>query len=243
MKKDPEWREKTIIEYAFLVKRISAKFAFRVPSSVLFDELVSAGSLGLIDAVDKYDPSHHASFQTYARYRITGAIIDELRSMDSFSRTMRDKIKRIEDAVFQVESREKRPATDEELADFLGIPLEEYHNTLAQAHGAAVLSLDEFVISRKKNTTTSKTRFQDGLKEETTPDDDLLKEEFKRILAREIETLNEKEQLVISLYYYEDLTLKEIGEVLSLTEARICQIHSSVLMKLKTKLQRLQPER
>ncbi len=239
MKKDPEWREKTIVEYAFLVKRICAKFAYRLPSSVLFDELLSAGSLGLIDAVDKYDPGRHASFQTYARYRITGAIIDELRSMDTYSRAMRDKIKQIEEAVFQVENREKRPATDQEVADFLEIPLEEYHNILARIHGAAVLSLDEFVTNRKKNQFVSNIRFQDGLKNETTPDDDLLKEEFKGILARGIETLNEKEQLVISLYYYEDLTLKEIGQVLSLTEARICQIHSSVLMKLKTKLQQI----
>ncbi len=239
MKKDRNWRQKTIVEYSFLVKQICARFAVRLPSSVLFDELLSAGSLGLIDAVDKFDPERHASLQTYARYRITGAIIDELRSMDTYSRAMRDKMKRIENAAFEVENRKKSPATDQEIADALEIPLEEYQDMLTRLHGAAVLSLDEFVTNRKKKGFSSKVRFGGGLKDERTPDDNFFRKELKQILAQEINTLNEKEKLVVSLYYYEELTLKEIGEVLSLTEARICQIHSRVLVKLKTKLQQL----
>ncbi len=239
MKKDRNWRQKTIVEYSFLVKQICARFAVRLPSSVLFDELLSAGSLGLIDAVDKFDPDRHASLQTYARYRITGAIIDELRSMDTYSRAMQDKMKRIENAAFEVENRKKSPATDQEIADALEIPLEEYQDMLTRLHGAAILSLDEFVTSSKQKSFSSRTTFGAGLKDDRTPDDSFFRKELKQILAQEIDTLNEKEKLVVSLYYYEDLTLREIGEVLSLTEARICQIHSSVLVKLKAKLQQL----
>ncbi len=239
MKKDRNWRQKTIVEYSFLVKQICARFAVRLPSSVFFDDLLSAGSMGLIDAVDKFNPEHHASFQTYARYRITGAIIDELRSMDSYSRSMRDKMKRIEHAAFEVENTKKRPATDQEIAHAMGISLEEYQDMLTRLHGAAILSLDEFVTSNKKKGYYPRTSIESGLKDENTPDDSFFRKELREILAREINTLNEKEQIVVSLYYYEDLTLKEIGEVLSLTEARICQIHSSVLVKLKTKLQQL----
>ncbi len=238
VKKDHNWRQKTIVEYSFLVKQICARFAVRLPSSVLFDDLLSAGSLGLIDAVDKFDPGRHTSLQTYARYRITGAIIDELRSMDTYSRSMRDKLKRIENTAFEVENKKRRPATDQEIADALAIPLEEYQDMLTRLHGAAILSLDEFLTSRTHKG-GAKVRFEGGLKDDRTPDDNFLRKELKQILAKEINTLSEKEKLVISLYYYEELTLKEIGEVLSLTEARICQIHSSVLVKLKTKLQQL----
>lgn len=231
-----EWREQSIIEYAYLVKHIAARFAMRLPSSVFFDELVSAGSLGLIDAVDKFDPGKHVSLKTYAQYRIKGAILDELRSMDTYSRSMRKKIQDITKAVKKVEDQKGSSATDDEICAELGVSLEAYYDMLTNIHGASVLSLDEF-IKTKKNDTYSQTRFQSGIKGEDNPADCFDKEELKFVLAKTIQTLSEKEQMVVSLYYYDELTLKEIGEVLSLTESRICQIHTAILVKLKSRLQ------
>ena len=230
------WRQKSIVEYAFLVKHIAARFAVRLPTSVMFDELISAGSLGLIDAVDKFDPSRHVSLKTYARYRIKGAILDELRSMDTYSRSMRKRIQDIGRVVKQIEDAKKAPATDQEAADALGMDIGTYQDMLTDIHGAAVLNLDDF-IKTKKNEAFSQTRFHSGLKEEDTPADQFDRAELKQVLAQTIETLSKKEQLVVSLYYYDELTLKEIGEVLSLTESRICQIHTGVLVKLRARLQ------
>lgn len=228
-------REEMIVEYAFLVRQIASRFARRLPSSVFFDELVSAGSLGLIDAVDKFDVDKHVSLKTYAQYRIKGAILDELRSMDTYSRSMRKKIQDISKAVKAIEDKKGSPALDTEVAQALGIELEAYYDMLTDIHGAAILSLDAF-IRTKDNDTSSMTRFQSGLKGKDTPADLLDREELKGVLAKAIKTLTEKEQLVVSLYYYEELTLKEIGEVLSLTESRICQIHTAVLIKLKARI-------
>ena len=230
------WREKSIVEYAYLVKHIAARFAMRLPSSVFFDELTSAGSLGLIDAVDKFDPSKHVSLKTYAQYRIKGAILDELRSMDPYSRSMRKKIQNITKAIKTIEDQKNAPAGDVEISEALGVSLDAYYNMLTSIHGASVLSLDEF-IKTKKNDTYSRTRFQAGVKGEDNPADHFDKEELKRVVAQTIKTLTEKEQMVVSLYYYDELTLKEVGEVLSLTESRICQIHTAILVKLKTRLQ------
>ncbi len=231
-----EWRENSIIEYSYLVKHIAARFAIRLPSTVFFDELVSAGSLGLIDAVDKFDPSKHVSLKTYAQYRIKGSILDELRSMDPYSRSMRKKIQDITKAVKRVEEQKGSAAGDEEICKELGVSLENYYDMLTSIHGASVLSLDDF-IKTKKNDTYSQTRFQTAIKGDDNPAVCFDKEEFKSVLAKIIKTLSKKEQMVISLYYYDELTLKEIGKVLTLTESRICQIHTAILVKLKVKLQ------
>jgi len=230
-----QWREKSIVEYAYLVKHIAARFAMRLPSSVFFDELVSAGSLGLIDAVDKFDASKHVSLKTYAQYRIKGAILDELRSMDPYSRSMRKKIQDITRAVKAIEDRRGASATDEEICGELGVSLESYYDMLTHIHRASVLSLDDF-IKTKKNDSQSRTSFQTGIKGSDNPVDCFDRKELGAILAQTIKTLTAKEQMVVSLYYYDELTLKEIGEVLSLTESRICQIHTAVLVKLKVRL-------
>jgi len=239
-KMDSSWRETMIVEYAHLVKYIAARFAKRLPSSVLFDELVSAGSLGLIDAVDKFDPGRHVSIKTYAQYRIKGAILDELRSMDTYSRSMRKKIQDIAGATRDIENRTGEPASDSDVAEEMGLDLEAYQEMLTAIHGAAVLSLDDF-IATKVNDTSSMTRFQSGLKGDGNPADDFDKEELKSVLAGAIKNMAQKEQMVVSLYYYEELTLKEIGQVLSLTESRICQIHTAALIKLKTRIQNYFP--
>jgi len=230
------WRQESIVEYAYLVKHIASRFALRLPSSVLFDELMSAGSLGLIDAVDKFDPSKHVSLKTYAQYRIKGAILDELRSMDTYSRSMRKKIQDISKATKKIEDHKGQPASSAEISRELGVDLETYQDMLTDIHGAAVLNLDDFVRGRK-NDSFSQIRFDAGIKGDENPADDFDRAELKQVLAETIRTLTEKEQIVVSLYYYDELTLKEIGEVLSLTESRICQIHTAVLIKLKARLE------
>ncbi|MBF0233326.1 MAG: FliA/WhiG family RNA polymerase sigma factor [Desulfamplus sp.] len=233
--KDDTLRESRIVEYAFLVKQIASGFARRLPSSVLFDELVSAGSLGLIDAVDKFDPEKHVTLKTYAQYRIRGAILDELRSMDRYSRSIRKKIQDVAAATKKLEDSKGEIASDEEVASELGVSLDEYNDILTQIHGATVLSMDTF-LKTKNNDISSETRFASGLRVKDTPSEEFDRAEIKSLLADAISRLNEKEQLVVSLYYYEELTLKEIGEVLNLTESRICQIHTAILNKLKSKL-------
>lgn len=230
-----EERDSMIEKYAYLVKYIAGRMASRLPSSVLFDELISAGSMGLIDAVDKYDPKREVTLKTYAQYRIKGAILDELRSMDWYSRSMRKKIQDIDTAVKSVESREGRPADENEVADEMGLALDKYQKMLSDIHGAALLSLDAY-IRDDDNDSLSKNTFQAQMKSEDDPVASVSRKELKFELVKAIDALTQKEKLVVSLYYYDELTLKEIGAVLELTESRICQIHSMALVKLKSKV-------
>jgi RNA polymerase sigma factor for flagellar operon FliA len=234
---DEKEREALIVRYAPLVKRIAGRMAMRIPSSVLFDELLSAGCLGLINAVDRFDPERDVNLKTYAEYRIKGAILDELRRMDWYSRSMRKKMQRIEKALVAVEGRTQRPAEAQEIAEELGIALEDYFNTLSDIHRVSLLSLDEF-IKDEANDAVSKKSFQESIRSADDPSENVAKEELKRVIAQAIKTLSEKEQIVVSLYYYDELTLKEIGHVLSLTESRICQIHAMAVIKLKIRLKK-----
>ena len=230
-----EEREALIVKYAYLVKYVANRMALKIPSNVLYDELVSAGSVGLIDAIDKFDPGRDVSIKTYAEYRIKGAIIDELRHMDWYTRSMRKKIQDIEQAIKSVETRENRPADDDEIAEALGLELDKYYRQLSDIYSATLLSMDEF-IRDGDNQSSSKRSFTETLASPDDPHLNVQMEEMKHELAKTITTLTHKEQLVISLYYYDELTLKEIGEVLDLTESRICQIHTAALIKLKTRL-------
>ena len=231
----PAEREQMIVKYAYLVKHIASRIAARLPSSVVFDELISAGSLGLIDAVDKYDEAKDVTLKTYAQYRIKGAILDELRNMDWYSRSMRKKMQDIEHAIQAIELREGRPADEEEIAAQLGIELERYHKMLSDIHGAALLNLDAFI--RNENGSQGKKTFKESMESPLEdPDQTVGKKELKKVLITTIEQLSEKEKMVISLYYYDELTLKEIGEVMELTESRVCQIHTMAILKMKTKM-------
>jgi RNA polymerase sigma factor for flagellar operon FliA len=235
----PKEREETITKYAYLVKYIAGRISVRLPSSVLFDELLSAGAMGLIDAADKFDPAKNVGFKTYAQYRIKGAILDELRSMDWYSRSMRKKIQNIENAVSNIEHKKGRPANDIEIAEELELTLEKYYKTLSEIHGATLLSLDSY-IQNKSSGVTSRNTFQDGIKSDDSPTKNVMQTELKKVLTKAIKNLNEKEQLVISLYYYDEMTLKEIGKIMELTESRICQIHTMALIKLKTRMEKYQ---
>ena len=231
----PKEREAMIVGYAPLVKHIAGRMAMRIPSSISFDELISAGCLGLIDAIDRFDPSKKVDLKTYAAYRIKGAILDELRSMDWYSRSMRKKIQEIEKALTAVESREGRPAEDWEVAGEIGITLDEYYKLLSNIHGVGLFSLDEYIKDEENDSLTKKS-FQERILSDDDPSQNVVRGELKLHLTEAIKGLSEKEQLVISFYYYDDLTLKEIGHILDLTESRICQIHTLALIKLKTRL-------
>lgn len=228
-------RETMIVQYAYLVKYFAGRMAMRIPSHVVFEELVSAGCLGLIDAVDRFDPSKDVDLKTYASYRIKGAILDELRSMDWYSRSMRKKIQEIEKAVQSVGARVGRPPEDWEVAEEMGVALEEYFKMVSDIHGVSLLSLDEYIKGDDNDSITKKS-FWDRVLSNENPADDFDKGELKQVVAEAIMALTEKERKVISLYYYDELTLKEIGQVLNLTESRICQIHTMTLIKLKAKL-------
>lgn len=228
-------REALIIQYASFVKYIAGKMAMKVPPNISLDELISAGILGLVDAVDKFDPERAIQFKTYAEFRIKGAMLDELRGMDQFSRSIRKKIQVIEEAISAADAKFGRPAEDTEIAKQMGVSLEEYYELLADVQGYSILSLDEF-IKAGSDSSESQESYKNQIKGEKTPEHHIDRMELKKVIANTLKTLTQKEQMVISLYYYDELTLKEIGSVMDLTESRISQIHTKAIIKLKMRL-------
>ena len=229
----PELREKIILEYAPLVKLVAGRLSMYLGYNVEYDDLVSYGIFGLIDAIDKYDYAKEVKFETYASLRIRGAILDQIRKMDWIPRTIRQKQKRIDAVCKNIETRLGRSATDEEIASELGISDDEYLEWQSQMKITNVVSLNEYmeqgaeVPAEGNQFTTS--RFD-------SPEENIEKEELKKVLEESLEQLTEKEKKVILLYYYEDLTLKEISNVLEVSESRISQLHTRALQKMKTKM-------
>lgn len=226
-------RENLIYKYAPLVKYITDRLAMRIPRHISKDELISAGILGLIDAVDKYDESLGIKFSTYAEYRIKGAIIDELRKMDWLTRTDRKNIRKIENAISNLKIKLSRDPDEEEIAKELDIDIEEYFTILGRFQGVKLFSLEE-IIGDGETTVLSM-----QASEEPTPFDKLKIKEIKEIISKAINELKKQEQIVLSLYYYEELTLKEIAHIMNLTESRISQIHSQAILKLRVKLNKI----
>lgn len=231
---DKRTKEKLIIEYAPLIKFIAQKIAVRLPSNIEFDDLVSSGVIGLMDAIDKYDPSRDNKFKTYAEFRIRGAILDELRAQDWVPRSIREKAKHLERTHVRLEQGLGRAPTEEELTKELKLTKDEYYDLLNQVKSVSILSLDEagsFNSSDRKSILS--------LLESCKIPSPLSQLSFKGIkeqVTRAIESLPEKQRLVLSLYYYEDLNLKEIGEVLSVTESRVSQLHTQAILWLRRKL-------
>ena len=229
----PQAREQIIIEYAPLVKLVAGRLSMYLGYNVEYDDLVSYGIFGLIDAIDKYDYAKEVKFETYASLRIRGAILDQIRKMDWIPRTIRQKQKRIDAVCKDIETRLGRSATDEEIASELGISDDEYLEWQSQMKITNVVSLNEYmeqgaeVPAEGNQFTTS--RFD-------SPEENIEKEELKKVLEESLEQLTEKEKKVILLYYYEDLTLKEISNVLEVSESRISQLHTRALQKMKTKM-------
>ncbi|MDR1893262.1 MAG: RNA polymerase sigma factor WhiG [Spirochaetales bacterium] len=236
--KDPKVRDAFIKQYAPLVKYVAGKVAVGMPHNVEFDDLVGYGIFGLFDAIDKFDPDKNVKFKTYAVTRIRGAIFDELRSVDWVPRSVRQKAKEIEETVSALESSLGRTASDLEVAAKLNVSLEDYQKTLLRISGTAILSLHDVWYSGEDN---DKVSIVDSIEspQSLNPDTIVEKEEIKRVIVKAISDLPEKEKKVLVLYYYEDLTLKEIGQILEVTESRVSQLHTKAILHLRTKLSNL----
>ncbi len=229
---DTDLREKIIIEYAPLVKVVAGRLSMYLGYNVEYDDLVGYGVFGLIDAIDKFDRTKDVKFETYASLRIRGSILDQIRKMDWIPRTVRQRQKKIEQAIKEIEGETGKTASDSEIAGKLGVSEDEYAEWQAQMAVTNVVSLNEFQESGAEPT-FSETAVQDKT---PGPEEAVEKEELKKMLAESLELLTEKERKVILLYYYEELTLKEISNVLEVSESRISQLHVRALQKMRTKL-------
>ena len=232
--KTQEIREKIILEYAPLVKVVSGRLSMYLGYNVEYEDLVSYGIFGLIDAIDKYDPKKEVKFETYASLRIRGAILDQIRKMDWIPRTIRQKQKKIETVMKEIEAEKGHNASDEEIAAGLGISEEEYAEWQSQMKITNIVSLNEYMEQGSEIPNDARTTS----KQFDTPEEVLEQNELKEILGNALELLTEKEKKVILLYYYEELTLKEISNVLEVSESRISQLHTRALQKMKEKLGR-----
>jgi len=220
--------EELVAKHMPLVKRVAYHLMARMPNSVQLDDLVQAGMVGLLEAMQNYDASKGASFETYARIRIRGSMIDEVRRGDWTPRSVYHKARRLAEAMHAVENREQRAAQDEEVAAELGVDLASYYKILADTNGCHVLSYDD--LSADGWVSDDDDGSADG------PLPELQKNLFKEGLSSAIETLPERERMVLSLYYDNEFNLREIGEVLGVSEARICQIHAQALTRLRSKM-------
>lgn len=224
-------REKIILEYAPLVKVVAGRLSMYLGYNVEYEDLVSYGIFGLIDAIDKFDSLKEVKFETYASLRIRGAILDQIRKMDWIPRTIRQKQKKIDTVMRQIEAQTGRPASDEEIAEALGISDDEYTEWQSQMKITGVVSLNEYLEqgSEIPNDHTSSRHFD-------SPEKTIEQNELAEVLRDSLSILTEKERRVIELYYYEELTLKEISHVLEVTESRVSQLHTKALQKMKTKM-------
>jgi RNA polymerase sigma factor for flagellar operon FliA len=230
--KSPELREKIILEYAPLVKLVAGRLSMYLGYNVEYDDLVGYGVFGLIDAIDKFDTCKDVKFETYASLRIRGAILDQIRKMDWIPRTIRQRQKKIDAVIRDIETSTGKNATDEEVAKGLGISDEEYLDWQSQMKITGVVSLNEYIEQGGPELVGDKVH-SSGYE---IPEDVAQQAEVKEKLAEALETLTEKEKKVVMLYYYEDLTLKEISHILEVSESRVSQLHTKALMKMKTRL-------
>ena len=227
-------RERLIVEYAPLIKFIAQKIAARLPANVELDDLMSSGVIGLMDAITKYDSSRDNKFKTYAEFRIRGAILDELRAQDWVPRSVREKAKQLERVYMRIEQQKGRQATDEEVCAELNVSQGEFHELLSEVRGISLLSFDD-IANLSKSDKKSLHGYGDSSKI-ATPFNEVSSAYLKNLIAEAIGDLPEKQRLVLSLYYYEDLNLKEIGKVLDVTESRVSQLHTQAVLKLRARL-------
>ncbi|MBQ6441006.1 MAG: FliA/WhiG family RNA polymerase sigma factor [Lachnospiraceae bacterium] len=230
-KPTPELREQLIVEYAPLVKLVAGRLSMYLGYNVEYDDLVSYGVFGLIDAIDKFDVSKDVKFETYASLRIRGSILDQIRRMDWIPRTVRQRQRKIDEAVKEIEMETGKSATDEQIAQRLGVSGEEYTDWQSQMKVTNVVSLNEFVEQGTEPAMDARSNSHFAQ-----PEDVVEEAELKKVLAETLELLTERERKVITLYYYEDLTLKEISKVLEVSESRVSQLHTKALAKMKTKM-------
>lgn len=232
---DLEIRNRLLVYYAPIVKFIAGRMMMNMPPNVEFEDLVGYGTLGLIDAISKFDITKGVKFKTYANARIHGAILDELRASDWIPRSVRKKARDIERVIQGIEAKLGRPASDEEIAKALDLSFEEYAELLSQISGTNMMSMDDLWYIGKDDDEIS---VGDQVKDMETPSADITveREEAKALLKDMILKLPEREKQVVYLYYYEELTLKEIGDILNVTESRVSQIHTQCILRLRSKL-------
>jgi len=232
----PTLKEQIVLEHTPLIRYIVNRIAVRLPSHIDLDDLHNTGVIGLMDAIEKYDPDKNCKFKTYAEFRIKGAILDQLRSLDWVPRSVRQKSRRLERAYGEVEQRLGRSASEEEVADSLGLQIDKFHELLNQVRGISLVNLEEIRGSSPDGDRNGS--FADIVEDvhSENPFASLKLQEMKEIIGDTITTLPEKERLVVSLYYYEDLNMKEIGSILGITESRVCQIHTKAVLRLRSKL-------
>jgi RNA polymerase sigma factor for flagellar operon FliA len=227
-------RDELIVSHLPLVKYLVKRIAANLPSYLDEDDLISVAVIGLITSADRFEPSRGIRFKTFAEQRIKGNIYDELRAQDWFSRSVREKYKRLEREMTSLSHKLGRDPVSEEIADALNMELEEYFQMLGEVHSYAFMSLDESWQDDEGNTVS----LLDMLEDTTAgnPQNQLIKRQVVESMGEAINVLPEKEKLVITLYYYEEMNLKEIGEIIGLTESRVSQLHSQAILRLRSKL-------
>jgi len=233
---DSRARDQLILAYSPLVKYVAGRMSSGLPAHIEEEDLVSYGLLGLIGALERFDLSRNIKFETYAVSRIKGAIIDELRALDWVPRSVRSWARKVEAAVTELENRLARAPTDEETAERLGIGVEEFQDILNQISCASIIALDEFWDTASPG--QDKVNLIDTIEDADAPDPSRAYriQSLKETLAAAIERLPERERIVIGLYYYEGLTLKEIGEILGVTESRVSQLHTKAVLRLRGRI-------
>jgi RNA polymerase sigma factor for flagellar operon FliA len=218
-----------VVEHEQLVKRIAFHLMSRLPASVQVDDLIQAGMIGLIEASRKFDPEQGASFETYAGIRIRGAMLDEIRRTDWTPRSVHRKARDVAEAVRKIENEKGRDARDVEVAEVMGLELNDYHKILQDATGCRIFSFED-------PGTIGEDGYAQKNEQPNQPLENLQKSDFKQGLATAIKGLPERERLVMALYYDEELNLREIGEILGVSESRVCQIHGQALIRLRARM-------
>ena len=233
--RDPKIREAFIKQYAPLVKYVAGRVAVGMPNNVEFDDLVGFGVFGLIDAIEKYDTEKNVKFKTYAVTRIRGAIFDELRLIDWVPRSVRQKTREVETTISSLEAQLGRTASDQEIASAMGLDESEYMKVIQKISGTSIISLNDLWYSGDEN---DKVSIGDSIESPSSmnPDVMVVNDEIRRVIVDAINELPEKEKKILVLYYYEDLTLKDIGRVLQVTESRVSQLHTKAVLHLRSKL-------
>jgi RNA polymerase sigma factor for flagellar operon FliA len=233
-----DWQEQMVLQYAPLIKFIASRLALRLPSHISLEDLISSGIIGLIDAVQKFDPSKNINFKTYAEFRIKGAMLDELRSLDWIPRSVRKKSHLVENAYVQLQKDLGRPAEAEEVAELLGLELVEFHQLLDETKSISLVGLEEGRKTAGGHSSYLEHELLETIQDDSARDSLLAVHfgELQEIMVQAIEALPDKEKLLISLYYYEELTMKEIGQIMGYTESRISQLHTQAMYRLRHKL-------
>jgi len=235
---DPNWQERMVLQYAPFIKYIASRLALRLPAHIHQEDLISSGIIGLMDALQKFDPSKNIGFKTYAEFRIKGAMLDELRSLDWVPRSVRKKAHLLGKAYAELEKNLGRPAEAEEVARALDLDLADFYQLLDETRGVSLVNLGGHRRTKDGGVEWLEVEVPDTLQDERARNSylEVHYAELQEIMVQAIEALPDKEKLLISLYYYEELTMKEIGQIMGYTESRVSQLHTQAMVRLRHKL-------